>query len=95
MTSKDSSTELENFNEIILPLLVEMKEKPEISHTATYFSVKAKLRQHEDHAIALAVQEARIKDTQMWIDSTKYKKEKVVLPRALELHLKELTEDKQ
>lgn len=42
-----------------------------------------------------AVLEAQIKDTKMWIDSTKYKKEKIVLLRNLDLHLHELEYHKQ
>lgn len=37
--------------------------------------------------------EARRKDTQMWLNSTKYKQEKVVLPKHLQLHLVELEEE--
>ncbi len=41
---KHTSTDrLENLNEILLPLITEMANQPEISHTITYFATKEKL----------------------------------------------------
>lgn len=48
-----------------------------------------------NHELELAKIEAKIEDALMWIGSTKYKKDKVVQLKHLELHLTELGAQKK